>query len=111
MREAEIQQQIRLALGRETDLVLWRNNVGIGTMDDGSKQQFGLCKGASDLVGILAPTGRFVAFEVKSAKGRVRDEQKLFLELVRGRGGFAAVVRSVDEAKAALERARAGANE
>lgn len=111
MREAEIQQQIRLALGSEPDLVLWRNTVGVGTQDDGRKQRFGLAIGSSDLVGILAPAGRWVALEVKSEKGRVRPEQKLFLELVRGRGGFAAVVRSVDEAKAALERARAGASE
>lgn len=111
MREADIQQAIRLALGRETDLVLWRNTVGVGTMDDGSKQRFGLAIGSSDLIGILAPRGRFVALEVKSQKGRVRDEQSLFLSLVRARGGFAAVVRSVDDARAALDRARAGASE
>jgi len=33
------------------------------------------------------------------------------LELVRRMGGFAAVVRSVDEAKAALARARNGESE
>lgn len=109
--EAEIQQQIRLALGRESDLVLWRNTVGVGTMADGSKQRFGLAVGSSDLIGILAPTGRFVALEVKSEKGRMRDEQRLFLDLVRARGGFAAVVRSVEDARAALERAREGASE
>lgn len=111
MRENELQQQIRLELGHEPDLVLWRNAMGVGVTESGTKQRFGLALGSSDLVGILAPSGRFVALEVKTDRGRVRDEQKLFLDLVRGRGGFAAIVRSVDDALAAIERARAGASE
>lgn len=108
MHETEIQQQIRLALGREPDLVLWRNNTGVAK-HDGRKVRYGLALGSSDLVGILA--GRFVALEVKRPKGRASDEQKLFVELVRAKGGFAAFVRSVDEARAAIQRAREGASE
>lgn len=107
MTETELQQQIRLELGRERDLVLWRNHVGVGE-HGGRVRRFGLSIGSSDLIGILAPSGRFVALEVKSARGRVTPEQDLFLTLIQDRGGFAAVVRSVDEARAALERARAG---
>ena len=107
MTEIELQQQIRLELGGERDLVLWRNHVGVGE-HGGRVRRFGLSIGSSDLIGILAPAGRFVALEVKSHRGRTTPEQDLFLELVRRRGGFATVVRSVDEARAALERARAG---
>lgn len=113
--ETILQAEIRLALGRERDLVLWRNAVGQAehTGGDGRTfhQAFGLSKGSADLVGILAPAGRFVALEVKTATGRVRPEQVVWLALVRSRGGFAAVVRSVDDARSALERARAGACE
>jgi hypothetical protein len=50
--------------------------------------------------------------EVKRAKGGVLSaRQKLFLALVRRMGGFAAAVRSVEEARAALERARRGESE
>lgn len=73
--------------------------------------RYGLCRGSSDLVGILAPTGRWISLEVKTPTGRLTVEQKLFLRLVRHRGGFAAVVRSVDEAGEAIGRAREGQSE
>ena len=101
--ESELQQQIRIALGTEPGLVLWRNSVGVADVG-GRVQRFGLCKGSADLIGIL--DGRFVALEVKTERGRVSPEQQLFLDLVRRRGGFAAVVRSIDDARAAVTRAR-----
>jgi hypothetical protein len=55
--------------------------------------------------------GRFVALEVKTPRGRVTPEQQRFITLVRARGGFAAVVRSVDDAIAAVARCRTGASE
>lgn len=114
--ESVLQAEIRLALGRDPTLVLWRNTVGMSTHTDPrtnrtTSQRFGLAVGSADLVGILAPAGRFVALEVKTATGRVRPEQAQWLALVRTRGGFAAVVRSVPDALAAIERARAGASE
>ena len=115
-RENVIQAQVRLALGMEPDLVLWRNHTG-GSEEYDHKtdtvrhQRFGLAPGSADLVGILAPTGRFVAFEVKAFAGRASHEQVQWLALVRARGGFAAVVRSADDARAALGRARRGESE
>jgi hypothetical protein len=114
MSETAIQQEIRLALGAEPDLTLWRNNVGTATHwnpGTGKTQsvKYGLCVGSSDLIGILA--GRFVALEVKTEVGRLTKEQRVFLEHVRRMGGFAAVVRSADEARAAVQRARQGASE
>ena len=115
MSETQIQQAIRIALGDEPDLVLWRNSTGQTeewNPNDGSSRalRYGLAVGSADLVGILRP-GRFFALEVKTAKGRVRPKQETWLALVRRMGGFAAVVRSVDEAKAALTRARNGESE
>jgi hypothetical protein len=101
--ESPIVASIRLALGREHDLVLWRNSVW-----SQRRAVPGLGVGSSDLIGCLAPHGRMVALEVKTDRGRASQEQILFLELVRSMGGFACVVRSADEARAALERARAG---
>ena len=108
MSEGAIQDAIRVALSDEPGLVLWRNNVGIAE-HRGQRVRYGLAVGSADLVGCL--DGRFVALEVKTATGRAAPEQKLWLDLVRRYGGFAAIVRSVAEARAAVARARAGENQ
>lgn len=105
--ESEIQAHIRLALGRIPGLVLWRNSTGVAERN-GRVQHFGLCKGSSDLIGIYATVilpehvgmtiGRFVAGEVKTARGVTSDEQRMFLDLVAARGGLAGVWRSVEDA-------------
>jgi hypothetical protein len=107
--EAATQDAIRLA-AHSLGIVVWRNNVGLAS-DGHRKIRFGLAVGSSDLIGLLVPEGRFVALEVKSATGRATPEQERFLDLVRRSGGFAAVVRTVDEARAAVERARRGASQ
>lgn len=105
--EARLQYAIRKRLGREPGLVLWRNSTGVAQTEDRTIR-YGLAVGSADLIGILAPAGRFVALEIKTPTGRVSEEQRLFLALVQRQGGFGAVVRSVDEAVAAIARARAG---
>lgn len=114
MKEPQIQDAVRLALGKVNDLVLWRNNVGVAQHWNGREVEtvkYGLANGSADLVGLLAPSGRWVALEVKAPKGRTTDEQGRWLALVRKMGGFACVVHSVEEALAALDRARTGASE
>ena len=108
MTEGHIQDEIRLALSDERDLVLWRNNTGVAE-HRGARVRYGLATGSADLIGCLA--GRFVALEVKTSTGRATPEQRLWLDLVRRHGGFAAIVRSVDDARAAIARARTGASE
>lgn len=108
MSEGALQDAIRLALADEPGLVIWRNNVGVAE-HRGARVRYGLAVGSADLVGIL--NGRFVALEIKTPTGRASPEQKLWLALVRRHGGFAAVVRSVEEAQAAIARARRGDSE
>lgn len=113
-RESEIQHDIRLALGADARVLLWRNNTGVAKHKDGASVRYGLCVGSSDLIGIVTMpdgTGRFLAFEVKTQRGGLTTEQTLFLQLVRKRGGFAAVVRSVEEATQAVARALRGESE
>ena len=118
--EREVLSSIRLALGLEPDLVLWRNAVGQADVADraGARRLvYGLAVGSADLVGILAvrdgatgaAVGRFVAIEVKRPGEKARPEQAQWLALVRRMGGFACVVVSVEEARAAIDRARGGA--
>jgi len=114
--ESKILSAIRKDLGREPDLVLWRLSQGGAVQREGQQAyRAGLSvNGAADLIGLLdsgAAPGRFFALEVKSARGRQSDMQRLWGAVVRNFGGFYAVVRSVADARAALERARNGARE
>lgn len=67
--------------------------------------KFGLVVGASDLIGIVKPHGRFLALEVKTARGRLTKEQTQFLLLVNRMGGVARLVRSTQEAACAVSEA------
>ena len=107
MKENEIQNLIRVAVGQLPDVTIWRNESGVAE-HMGRYVRYGLQKGSADIIGILSPGGRFLALEVKTPRGRTSKEQDLFLKLVRRRGGFACVVRSVDEAVAAIDRAKKG---
>lgn len=104
--ERDIQAAVRLALGSDPGLVLYRNSVGY---DAGTRQHYGLAKGSADLIGVC--DGRFIGLEIKSERGRSSPEQKRWAELIRSKGGFVAVVRTVDEAVAAVARCRAGGME
>lgn len=109
-RESILQQQIRLALGQESDVVLFRNNVGQATYwDDRAGRvmhvRYGLAPGSADLIGI-GPGGRFVSLELKGRRGLASADQERWLQLVERRGGAAAIVRSVEEALAFIERIR-----
>lgn len=110
MSESDIQRDIRIALGQLPDLRIFRNNVGQAKQGT-SVVRYGLAIGSSDLIGVLSPSGRFVALEVKTATGRTAEAQHAFLAMVRVMGGFGAIVRSVPDALAAIDRARAGASE
>ena len=110
--ESRIQDEIRAALGGVEGLALFRNNVGVAKhFDDRTHAvqvvRYGLAVGSADLVGVL--DGRFVALEVKRPGEAPTETQRVWLALVRRCGGFAAVVTSADEARAAIERARKGA--
>jgi len=87
----------------EAGCVIWRNNTGVLPDKTGRPIRFGLCVGGSDLIGI-APDGKFLAVEVKSAIGQPTDAQVRFIDAVRAKGGRAGIARSADDAvKIALD--------
>jgi len=101
--ESAIQDSIKRA-APALGVLLFRNNSGVARR----RVRFGLAVGSSDLIGLLVPSGRFIAIEVKSASGKPTEEQLAFLDAVRAAGGFGAIVRSLDEARDAIARARSG---
>lgn len=112
--ETRLQRHIMLALSN-ADCIVWRNETGqfwAGKTIHKAQDQVtlagarmvpcGLCKGSADLIGIHKATGRLLAVEVKTAKGRPTKEQTAFLHAVANAGGIAGIARSVEEALALL---------
>lgn len=56
-------------------------------------------KGLPDIIVIVPPGGLFLALEVKSAKGTLRPDQKLFRDDLERNGGIYRVVRSLGDAQ------------
>ena len=120
MSETQLSRAIRERLALEPGVLLWRNNSG--KLQDLRKRwvTFGLGVGSADLIGVVdcpaigsscpVPVGcaRFFALEVKLPGKSPTMEQECWATAVRKIGGFATVVRSVDEAVQALARCRAG---
>lgn len=121
--EAEIQARIMLALGKENNLRLFRNNVGTGWQGEVVHRDretillrrpravaFGLCVGSSDLIGwharevtesmVGSRIAQFVALEVKSATGTPTREQRHFLKTLHEFGGKGGIARTPAEAAA-----------
>lgn len=118
MKESQLQKAVRLALSAPGQ-VFWRNNVGGAEFWNDSTANvdhvaYGVGgPGGSDLLGCVG--GRWVALELKAPGARTKPAraaaQEQFRRLVRSAGGFACVVRTVDEALAAVARCRAGESE
>src|ERR1035437_7776592 len=106
MNETNISQLCRIKLSR-LGFTMFRNNTGKLKDANGRWVTFGLCTGSCDLIGYLPSritvdmVGRivpvFAAVEVKSATGRLSDEQTHFLRTIEEAGGIAGMVRCEDD--------------
>ena len=101
VKEVDIMHDIQRAAPK-AGATLYRNNCGAVKTKWGGYIRFGVCNpGGSDLIG-WTRTGRFLAVEVKTAKGKVTEEQQAFLDAVNKSGGLGVVCRSAAELFAAL---------
>ena len=107
--ETVLQQNIRLALGQEKNLRLFRNQVGqLPDPITGRYIQFGLAKGSSDLIGFktvkITPDmvgqeiAQFVSLEIKTETGKLTKMQHNWLQKVKTSGGIVGVARTVKDA-------------
>lgn len=129
VREAELERLVLRALGTVPDLLVARNEVGVGlrgavlpalhaalaqfgpdvlrAATEATQRHritYGLGVGSPDLVGAVA--GRAIGLELKTAVGVVSPEQERWHAAARRRGVAVYVVRSVEEAVEAVEEAR-----
>lgn len=109
--ETRIQNAIMDACGALPGVLLLVNKVGRIPNPWGGDGWFvyGLGEGTPDIIG--AVDGRFCALEVKKPGEKPEPHQARLHAAWRTQRIFVAVVRSVDEARAAIERCRAGAIE
>ena len=95
--EANISNEIQIALS-DAGCLIFRNNVGCLPDRTGRPVRYGVGgNGGSDLIGI-APDGKFLAIEVKTALGQPTDAQLNFIKAVQRQGGRAGIARSAAEA-------------
>lgn len=101
-----LKRAILIELGPREECRVFPNQVGHAVDPaTGRHIPFGLVVGASDILGIVKPGGRFLALEVKTGDARPTKEQRAFLAMINAFGGVGRVVRSVDEALVALSEA------
>ena len=109
--EKNIQADIIAAINALPDATVWRNAIAHAEFYDERRGgaafvRAGLPEGSADLIGCVA--GRFLALEVKRPGQKQRPAQVQWMGQVRHVRGFYAVVTSVAEALAAVERCRRG---
>lgn len=81
----------------------WRANCG--AMKVGRRYvRFGT-PGQPDILGLLGPNGRLLCVELKSPRGRLRPEQRAWLEAAGKAGALCVVARSLQELREALAAA------
>lgn len=98
MNESDITKSILKYLKTLPRCFFWKEHGGIyGT------------SGIPDI--IVCIDGRFIALEVKTQKGKTTPLQNAAIRKIRSSGGFAFVVRSVEEAKNAINSATGGKND
>lgn len=96
MNEHELQQRILLVLGNKPGLRVWRNNSGALIDKRNHLVKFGL-QGSADILGIQAPTGRFLAIEVKATNGKQTEQQQRFQRMIEAHGGIYILARSLND--------------
>lgn len=98
MNESDITKSILKYLKTLPRCFFWKEHGGIyGT------------SGIPDI--IVCIDGRFIALEVKTQKGKTTPLQNAAIRKIRSSGGFAFVVRSVEEAKNAINSTMGGKND
>lgn len=93
MTEAHVVHDILEAWGAHPRVRIARINTGAAVVR-GRLVRFGV-PGTADICGLIAPDGRFLAIECKSATGKQRAEQRRFERVVSAMGGIYILARSV----------------
>jgi len=119
MTESELQALILRAAGSKPHVRVFRNQVGEGYvgkamrdpegvfLSDARHVRMGLFPGSGDLIGWRTLTitpdmvgqsiAQFLSIEVKTPTGKVRPDQRNWLDQINAAGGLAIIARSVTD--------------
>lgn len=101
--ESDIQRTILdyLALLR---IPAWRNNSGAVALGEGKSRRYVRYgqKGSSDILGVLPPSGRLLAIEVKRPGNKPTEHQTAWLERMRAAGAVCIVATSIEDVQRVL---------
>lgn len=100
MRESVILRAVLEYLETRKDNLSWRNNTGAADMG-GRMVWFGM-KGSADVLGVWAPSGRFIAVETKAPRGQLSSDQARWAADFTSCGGLYIIARSVHDVEKAL---------
>lgn len=110
-RETFVQHDILKAWGAHARIRFARINTGVGWFaggwparktDPGARPVRFNPKGTGDIVGLIAPEGRLLMIECKSATGTQLPEQKVMQRVITQFGGLYVVARALEDVDAAL---------
>lgn len=119
----DLTHPIIVALNKMPGVRVARNNTGMLEWAPGKRLKYGLGTGSADIVGmcripvligdidLTTGIGRAFCLEVKWPGEHPDEDQIRWLRTVRSFGGFATVVHSIAEARAAVDRCRTGSSE
>lgn len=107
---SKLVRDILAAFGAEPDLLLAINSAGMARHMSGAGNEFFVPygwpgPGAPDLLGVLKP-GRMLALECKTGRAVVSCDQLATHKALKSFGALVYVVRSVEDARQAIEDAR-----
>lgn len=104
--EASVLARVKAALARVGGVHVMPNRLTSRKMQ-GRWVSFGLGKGSSDLVAIVAPYGRWLCIETKKSKGGiVSDDQKSWLAMMERYGAVVGVCTTPEQALELVVKAR-----
>jgi hypothetical protein len=90
--------EILREFGARSNIRIWKNATGVAKSlgDEGRYIAFGL-KGSADILGIIKPSGRLLAIEVKTGNARQSPQQVAFERMINDFGGVYFLVRSISD--------------
>jgi hypothetical protein len=96
--ELAFMRHLMRGIGRRSDLRIWRQNVASIPVRNNAGRilrmfHSGSPKGAADLSGIVLPEGWRLEIELKSARGRLSQEQKCWRDFIEWAGSVYVLVR------------------
>jgi len=98
--------EILVALSKSPLIRVWANNTGTAKSFDGERViKFGL-SGSADILGIIGPSGKFIAIECKTGNAIQSASQKNFSKMITDRGGIYIIARTVLDTLKAVNDSR-----